>query len=99
MLRDFVGFGDQQSLAAWRSRAQSALARLLPDPVHRPDLELRRPEGDCRWCYDPQIPGWVFTSHEYCCYSLRNAEHLGSEEGQFPFAEWGLMLSQVQQRL
>jgi hypothetical protein len=75
---------------------QSALERIASPEGERAEVELRRPEGDYRWRFDPQIPGWVFTSDEYACYSIRNAKHLGSEEGSFPFAEWEQMLSQVQ---
>ena len=44
-------------------------------------------EDNFRWGVDPEL-GWVFTSPEYACYSLRNREHLGSEEGSYPFERW-----------
>lgn len=37
----------------------------------------------------------LFTSGAFACYSIRNREHLGSEEGVFPFDSYREMLSQI----
>lgn len=43
-------------------------------------------EDDYNWTLDTKL-GWVFGG-KYPCYSLRNPEHTGGEEGNFPFSQW-----------
>jgi hypothetical protein len=48
-------------------------------------------ESDYNWKEDKEL-GWLFGG-EYPCYSLRNKEHSGGEEGLFPFEEWDHVLT------
>src|SRR5262249_53890107 len=89
----------QPPATLWK-RARAALRTLgLPEPG-KGDLEVpvHVPEPDYRWEHDPEL-GWVFTSDKYCCYSLRNRPHAGSDEGQFPFIAFREMMSDVERQL
>jgi hypothetical protein len=50
-------------------------------------------EDDYKWSHDREL-GWVFGG-EYPCYSIRNREHAGGEEGRFPFAEWATIVGRL----
>ena len=52
-------------------------------------------EDDYNWTQDNQL-GWVFGG-EYPCYSLRNSEHSGGEEGAFPFVDWRGIVDRLQE--
>ncbi len=92
LLSCFVGFGvddeeERQRAAASIASALRALGCAADDAaalaVHAlPDVG----EDDYRWTPDPEL-GWVFGG-EYPCYSLRNREHAGGDEGAFPFLEF-----------
>jgi hypothetical protein len=74
LLCQFVGLPDAASRDALAARAQTALQSLgLPGPPSegRMDVPLHIPDGDYRWEADSEL-GWVFTSDDYCCYSLRS---------------------------
>ena len=53
-------------------------------------------EDDYRWSKHESL-GWTFGG-EYPCYSLRNPEHAGSSEGDFPFKEFNQMMTSVSSR-
>jgi hypothetical protein len=61
-------------------------------------VPLHIADGNYRWEDDVEL-GWVFTSDEYCCYSLRNRAHHDSNEGRFPFAAFREMMAELQQIL
>jgi hypothetical protein len=100
LLCQFVGLPDSGARDALAARAQTALRSLgLPGANEgQLDVPLRTPDGDYRWEADAEF-GWVFTSDEYCCYSLRNRPHSDSDEGRFPFTTFGEMMNEVRQRL
>jgi hypothetical protein len=50
---------------------------------------------DYRWEQRSEV-GWVFTSDEYDCYSLRNGTHGGMD---FPYAGFAAMLQEVTEKL
>ena len=54
------------------------------------------PFGTCVWEQDAEL-GWVFTSEDHSCYSLRNRSHADSEEGRFPFAAFREMMAEEQE--
>lgn len=100
LLCQFVGLptiGVRDALAA---RARTVLQSLgLPGTNgSQLEAELYVPDGDYRWDEDAEL-GWVFTSDEYCCYSIRNRPHFNSNEGRFPFIAFKEMMSEVQQQL
>jgi hypothetical protein len=100
LLCQFVGLPDASARDALAARAQAAWRPLgLPQPGESPlEIPLHFPEGGYRWEADADL-GWVFTSDDYCCYSIRNKAHADSEEGHFPFTAFREMMSEVQQRL
>jgi hypothetical protein len=97
LLCQFVGPDDDAAVKALTSRADAAWRALdLPTPRkgrHAVELEVPEPR-DYRWELDDEH-GWVFTSEEYCCYSVRNRPHAGGEEGRFPFRQFREMMEHV----
>ena len=55
---------------------------------------LKPPSDDYRWTLNNQL-GWVFGG-EYPCYSLRNPEHTGEDEGRFPVAEFAQLIRMLE---
>jgi hypothetical protein len=100
LLCQFVGLSDSGARDLLEARARAALRALgLPEPGGEPlDISLHIPDGGYRWELDAEL-GWVFTSDEYCCYSIRNRPHADSDEGRFPFTAFREMIAEVQQRL
>jgi hypothetical protein len=101
LLCHFVGLADDEARDALTARANAALQSLnleeaagLPEP----NVTLYVPDGDYRWEEDAEL-GWVFTSDEYCCYSMRNRPHVGSNHGTYPFAAFQQMMTEVRQKL
>ncbi len=98
LLCQFVGLESSEAQDALTQRAKNAIRSIgvqkrdgkLPKPT------LRVPEDEYRWELDEQL-GWVFTSDEYCCYSLRNRPHAenSDEEGRFPFEAFRQMLDSI----
>lgn len=92
LLASFVGTGVDQVdlLRERRAKVATAYHRLglfTSDEVDEliSATLFKPPDDDYRWSRDSEL-GWVF-SGSYPCYSIRNREHAGGEEGQFPFAE------------
>jgi hypothetical protein len=100
LLCQYVGFTDADSRAAMLLRAEAALHTLgLPaSDGDQPIVSLFIPESTYRWEYDQEL-GWVFTSDDYCCYSIRNRQHAGSPEGEFPFVMFREMMNGVEREL
>jgi hypothetical protein len=100
LLCQFVGLPDAGARNALAARAQAALQSLgLPGAGEgQLDVPLHIPDGDYRWEADSEL-GWVFTSDDYCCYSIRNRPHANSDEGRFPFTAFREMMTEVQERL
>ena len=99
LLCQFVGLEDSAAVKALSARAAAWRALGLP-PAKKghPPVRLEVPETkDYRWERDEEL-GWVFTSDEYCCYSVRNRAHAGGEEAEFPFTEFARMLEHVRRR-
>lgn len=98
LLCQFVGLPDSAALASLARRAEAAYRSLVPSVVDgdKPAVPLQVPD-DYRWELDAEL-GWVFTSDDYCCYSIRNRPHEGSEEGSFPFATFGEMMSEIREQ-
>jgi hypothetical protein len=93
----FVGLADAADLQLLQEKAEAAYRSLnLPDNGGKPNVPLQVPE-QYRWERDEELR-WVFTSDEYCCYSLRNRAHASSDEGHFPFAAFREMLAEVGRR-
>lgn len=100
MFCPFVGLTDSDARQSLAANVQAAVRSLgLPVTGDRSiAVPLHIPDGDYRWEIDDKL-GWVFTSDEYCCYSLRNRAHADGAEGRFPFGQFREMLADVQQRL
>ena len=96
----FVGLADSIARDSLTARAEVALRALdLPETGEdQPTVSLVVPEAAYRWEYDEER-GWVFTSDDYCCYSIRNRPHEGSDEGEFPFKMFQEMMSEIERRL
>lgn len=97
LLCQFVGLADPAAADALTSRGDAAWRALgMPPPkTGEPAVALHVPEPeDYRWELDQQL-GWVFTSDEYCCYSIRNRAHVDGEEGRFPFKKFREMIEHV----
>jgi len=99
LLCQFVGLADSKDLQALQTKADDAYRTLgLPAPgPGQLSVRLHVPEN-YRWETDDEL-GWVFTSDEYCCYSLRNRPHADSDEGRFPFALFREMMADVREHL
>ena len=99
LLCQFIGLADSEDLQSLQSKADDAYCRLgLPVPgPEKPRVQLHVPD-DFHWEIDDEL-GWVFTSHEYCCYSIRNRPHADSDEGRFPFTLFREMMAYVRERL
>lgn len=100
LLCQFVGLPDLTVRDALATRAQSTLQFLgLPGAnENRLEIPLYVADGNYRWEEDAEL-GWVFTSDEYSCYSIRNRPHFDSDEGRFPFTAFREMMTEVQQQL
>jgi len=102
LLCDFVGITEKKEGKALRSREREMLKSLrcygrgLVSSVDEDGItrEAGLKEEGYRWRQDPEL-GWLFSGSEYACYSLRNREHLGSECGTFPFAQWNAMIGGI----
>ena len=95
LLCQFVGLADQKDLEALSAKAEDAYRKLgLPAlSGNEPNVPLQAKDG-YRWEIDEEL-GWVFTSDEYCCYSIRNKPHADSDEGQFPFFAFREMMTGI----
>jgi hypothetical protein len=100
LLAVFVGHGaDEHGLVAERKEVVAEHYRRLAlfSPSEVAELSERTvilpAEDDYKWSRDGEL-SWVFGG-EYPCYSLRNREHSGGEEGRFPFAEWSRIVAQL----
>lgn len=51
------------------------------------------PDDDYQWRRHSDL-GWTL-SGEYPCYSLRNMEHLDSDDGKFPFDRWNAVVESL----
>lgn len=94
LLAVFVGHGvdEQESLDDRKSVLRDHFAQLeLFSKAECKKLAERSlilpAEKDYTWTRDGKL-GWIFGGGEYPCYSLRNREHAGGEEGKFPFSAW-----------
>ncbi|MDR0301496.1 MAG: hypothetical protein LBI04_04185, partial [Treponema sp.] len=65
-------------------------AAIYPNETREQQLK----EDNYQWEQDSEL-GWIFTSPDYPCYSLRNKAHIGSDCGAFPFEEWSKMMNEV----
>src|SRR5262245_53951465 len=98
LLCRFVGLTTEAAGKALAARGQAALQALgLPQTPGRLEVPVY-PQDDYRWEIDSEL-GWTFTSDDCCCYSLRNREHAGSDEGSFRFAGFGERMSDVERWL
>ncbi len=102
LLARFVGHGADESadVAARRERVAAAyrgLALFSPSEIEElvAGTIVLPTEDDYRWTKHDEL-GWVF-SGEYPCYSIRNAEHAGGQEGRFPFRQFACMMEAVGQ--
>ncbi|MEZ6141495.1 MAG: hypothetical protein R3B84_13060 [Zavarzinella sp.] len=92
LLCHFVGLPDEDARQQLQIQTEEAkLALGLPIALKIP---LNVADGNYRWENDEEL-GWVFTSDEYCCYSIRNRAHADSDEGQFPFLAFQEMMSEI----
>jgi len=82
---------EREILKALRCYGRELVSSVDEDGITR---EAGLKEEGCRWRQDPEL-GWLFSGSEYACYSLRNREHLGSECGTFPFAQWNAMIGGI----
>jgi len=96
LLAKFVGIppSDVAGLQSARAKIEAVYRQLgySPDPARLlADSTIVSPtEDDYAWSQDPEL-GWVFGG-EYSCYSLRNRDHSGGEEGDFPFQKFRQLL-------
>lgn len=106
LLNDFVGITEQQEGDKLREREKQILEKLkvynkkLVSSIY-PDGKTREQNllsDKYQWIMDTES-GWIFTSDEYCCYSLRNKEHIGSNCGTFPFKQWNEMIEEIRKQL
>jgi hypothetical protein len=99
LLCQFVGLADEQAREALA--AQVGLALNVTVQRKPGETQLKAPlyvaDGDFRWEQDSEF-GWVFTSDEYCCYSIRNRPHAESNEGHFPFTAFREMIREVERQ-
>lgn len=96
LLCQFVGLATPADLETLQRRADAAYRALgltAPGESLQNVPFLHVPEA-YRWEIDAEL-GWVFTSDEYCCYSLRNRPHAGSDEGRFPFTAFREMMGDI----
>lgn len=100
LLCQFIGLPDVADRDSLAVRTQSALQTLVLPATTESQLEipLYITDGNYRWEEDAEL-GWVFTSDEYSCYSIRNRPHFDGDEGRFPFTAFREMMIDVQQRL
>ncbi len=94
----FVGISDETELGHLLTSVDEAYNSLCPFPtagLPEPSLHLR---DDYRWEQHPDL-GWVFTSDDYACYSIRNECHAGGDEGSFPFVAWARQMSALQRSI
>jgi hypothetical protein len=96
LLCQFVGLPDSSARDSLSARAQAALSAVCPEG--RLEVPLHVPE-DYVWRHDPEL-GRLFTSDTYCCYSIRNREHLESDEleHRFPFTAFRELMAQIRRR-
>jgi hypothetical protein len=95
LLCQFVGLANSKELGTLQTRAEAAYNALGVPAMGegRNNVPLRVPEN-YRWEQDAEL-GWVFTSDEYSCYSLRNRPHHDSDEGRFPFTAFREMMADI----
>lgn len=100
LLCDWVGLADAGVRDSLAARVEAAMEAVIAQQAGEDPLEIPvyGPRDDYRWKWDKEL-GWVFTSDKYCCYSLRNRPHAGSEEGCFPFAAFREMMEEIQERM
>ena len=103
LLSDFVGITEAHEGEILRKNERVLFEQLgayndefkaiiYPDGKQR---EEYLKEGKYEWKKDSEL-GWLFTSPEYPCYSLRNKEHIKSNCGSFPFEHWNNMNNEIQ---
>jgi hypothetical protein len=97
LLCQFVGVCDSNEQRSLAARVESAFETLglSGDAYSTEVVPIYIPEGAYYWRNDAEL-GWLFTSDDYCCYSMRNRPHADADEGQFPFAQFREMLNDVQ---
>ena len=102
LLAKFVGIGvDQRGDKKERDRdvmdAYKALTLFSPREIdHLTKVTVILPaEEDYNWQKNEKL-GWVFGG-DYECYSIRNTAHLGELDEDFPFDDWRLLMSQLEQ--
>jgi len=89
LLAKFVGIPLSEATGLQNARAKiepvyRQLGYSTDDARRLAEATLVSPtEKDYAWSKDPEL-GWVFGG-EYSCYSLRNRDHSGGQEGKFPF--------------
>jgi hypothetical protein len=100
LLCPFVGLESAEARDALLRRAEAAYSGLGLSAIEGGSSWglVRVPEDGYRWELDGEL-GWVFTSDEYCCYSIRNRPHLNGSEGWFPFDLFEEMMAGVRERL
>ncbi len=95
LLFQFVGLADEATGERLRTRVAAALQQVVgPEPAVELLDDALQVKEDYRWEQDAEL-GWVFTSEDYACYSLRNRPHAESSEGRFPFAEFRELMTDV----
>jgi hypothetical protein len=93
LLARFVGNGisekpqvpERKERVAEAYRALALFSHAEVENLVRHSLHFDETE-DYDWYLDPEL-GWLFVG-AYPCYSLRNRDHVGSQEREFPFSEW-----------
>ncbi len=96
LLKDFVGFGgeDNEHRLVLSKQAEVVLNELNIDntdylaPCHIKE----------KYQWVETALGWEFTA-DYSCYSIRNAPHKDSKEGQFPFNLWRQLMNQMKDEI
>lgn len=98
MLKNFIGFDNENNALSFQKKLFMTIQALrIKHSEHYIKTMSQVPfykEEAYRWRKDAVL-GWVYESDIYNCYSIRNAEHIESDEDRFPFEEWNLMIGSL----
>lgn len=97
LLQGFVGLENETQQATLVQQKRKALKELGFRKIGQVGIAYHE---DFYWS-KTQI-GWEYTSDEYSCYSMRNADHLDDEhhtddkqENHFPFKQWASIMQEI----
>jgi hypothetical protein len=100
LLCRFVGV-DDETLPKLAEKTDAALKAIGITELDLPGPLIQKQTGEnYRWEQHPDL-GWVFTSDDYSCYSLRNHPHTDEDsgEGRFPFTQFAEMMEGIRRAL